>query len=84
MQKQPNLFYGQHATLPKDALAKFYISTAFGLSFMISSVAPTRSSTFCTYLITKSETVTLTKTSQMLITSSHTALFKTEKSMHGK
>ena len=29
------------STLPKEALAKFYLSTTFGLSFMISSVAPT-------------------------------------------
>ena len=42
-----------------EALAKFYLSTTFGLSFMISSVAPTnliyltQSSTFYTYLITK-------------------------------
>ena len=53
MLKQPNLFYSQPSTLPKDAPAKFYLSTTFGLSFMISSVAPTRSSTFYTYLITK-------------------------------
>ena len=42
MLKQPNLFYSQPSTLPKDAHAKFYLSTNFGLSFMISSVAPTR------------------------------------------
>ena len=53
MPKQPNFFYSQAATLPKDAPAKFYISTGFGLRFMISSVAPTRSSTFYAYLITK-------------------------------
>ena len=53
MSKQPNLFYSQPATLPKDTPEKFYISTAFVLSFMISSVAPTSSSTFYTYLITK-------------------------------
>ena len=53
MPKQPNFFYSQAATLSKDAPAKFYISSAFGLSFMISSVAPARSSTFYAYLITK-------------------------------
>ena len=51
--KQPNFFYSQPSTLLKEALAKFYLSTTFGLSFMISSVAPTRSSTFYAYLITK-------------------------------
>ena len=39
MLKQPNFFYSQPSKLPKDALAKFYLSTTFGLSFMISSVA---------------------------------------------
>ena len=38
MLKQPNLFHSQPSTLPKKALAKFYLSTIFGLSFMISSV----------------------------------------------
>ena len=33
---------------------KFYLSTTFGLRFKISSVAPTRSSNFYAYLITKS------------------------------
>ena len=51
--KQPNFFYSQPSALVKEALAKFYISTTFGLYFMISSVAPTRSSTFYVYLITK-------------------------------
>ena len=37
----------------KKGLAKFSLSTTFGLSFMISSVAPTRSSTSYAYLITK-------------------------------
>ena len=55
MQKQSNLFYSQPSTLPKDALAKFYLSTSFGLSFIISSVASTRSLTFYAYLITKIE-----------------------------
>ena len=35
MLKQPNFFYSQPCTIPKEALAKFYLSTAFGLSFMI-------------------------------------------------
>ena len=52
MLKQPNFFYSQPSTLPKDAPAKFYLSTIFGLSFMISSVAPTRSTSYA-YLITK-------------------------------
>ena len=51
MLKQPNFFHSQPSTLPKEALAKFYLSATFGLSFMISSVAPTQSST--SYLITK-------------------------------
>ena len=45
MLKQTNFFYSQLFTLPKEALVKFYLSTAFGVSFMISTVAPTRSST---------------------------------------
>ena len=53
MLKQPNFFYSQPSTLPKDAPAKFKLSTTFDLSFMISSVAPTRLSTFYAYLITK-------------------------------
>ena len=40
MLKQPSLFYSQ-PTLPKDASAKFYLSTTFGLSFMILYVVPT-------------------------------------------
>ena len=51
--KQPNFIHSQLSTLPKVALAKFYLSTTFGLSFMISSVAPTRSPTCYAYLITK-------------------------------
>ena len=51
--KQPNFFYNRPSTLPKNALAKFYLSTTFGSSFMIRSVAPTRSSTFYSCLITK-------------------------------
>ena len=53
MLKQPNLFQSWPSTLPKDAPAKFYLSTTFGLRLMISSVAPTRLSTFYAYLITK-------------------------------
>ena len=53
MLKQLNFFYSQPSTLPKEALAKFYLSTTFGLSFIIHSVTPTRSSTFYTYSITK-------------------------------
>ena len=44
--KQPNVFQSQPSPLPKDTPAKFYLSTKFGLRLMISSVAPTRSSTF--------------------------------------
>ena len=53
MVKQPNFFHSQPSSLPEEALAKFYLSTTFGSSFMISSVAPTRSSTSYAYLITK-------------------------------
>ena len=35
MLKQLNFFYSQPSTLPGVALTKFYLSTAFGLSFMI-------------------------------------------------
>ena len=49
MLKQTDFFYNQPSTLPKEALAKFYLSATSGLSFMISSVAPTRSSTFYVY-----------------------------------
>ena len=45
--------YGQPSELPKETLAKFNFSTTFGLSFMISSVDPTGSSTFYANLITK-------------------------------
>ena len=41
MSKQPNFFDSQSSTLPKEALAKFCLSMTLGLSFMISSVAPT-------------------------------------------
>ena len=40
MLKQPNFFQSWPSTLPKDAPAKFYLSTTFGLGLMISSVAP--------------------------------------------
>ena len=53
MLKQPDLFYSQSFTLPEEALAKLYLSTTLGLSFMINSAAPTRSSTSYAYLITK-------------------------------
>ena len=54
MLKQPNFFHSRLSTLPKDAPAKFYLSTDFDFkSFRISSVAPTRSLTFYAYLITK-------------------------------
>ena len=53
MLKQPNFFHSQPSTLPTEAPAKFYLSTTVGLSSMISSVAPTGSSTFYAYLITK-------------------------------
>ena len=53
MLKQPNFVNSQPSILPKEALAKFYLSTTFCLSFTISSVAPTQSSTSYTYLITK-------------------------------
>ena len=52
MLKQPNFFHSQPSTLPKDAPAKFYLSTTFGLSF-VSSVASTRSSYSYAYLTTK-------------------------------
>ena len=48
-----NFFYSHPSTLRKEALAKFYLSTTFSLSFTISSVALTRLSTFYAYLITK-------------------------------
>ena len=53
MLKQPDFFHSQPFTLPKKALAKFYLSKTFGLSFMISSVARTRSSTPCRAYILK-------------------------------
>ena len=53
MLKQSNFFHSQPSRPPKDAPAKFYLSTTFGLRFMISSVAPTQSVTFNPYLITK-------------------------------
>ena len=52
MPKEPNFFHSQPSTLPKEAPEKFYVSTTFGLSFIISSVAPTPSSTSYAYLVT--------------------------------
>ena len=67
MPEQPNLFLQQPTTLPKDALAKFSLSTTFGLSFMISSVVLTQSSDFYAYLITKVETLALNELSSVLL-----------------
>ena len=53
MLKQSNFFQSWPSTLPTDAPAKFCLSMTFGLRLMISSVAPTRLSTFYAYLITK-------------------------------
>ena len=53
MLKQSNFFYSQPYTFTNEALAKFYLSMSFGLSFIISSVAPTRSTTSYAYLMTK-------------------------------
>ena len=53
MLKQPNFFYSQPSTLLKDAPAKFYLSTSFGLSFMTSFVALTRSLTSYAHSVTK-------------------------------
>ena len=39
MLKQPHFFHSQPSTLTEEALAKFYLPTTFGLSFMKSSVA---------------------------------------------
>ena len=39
MLKRPNFFHSQPSKLPKEALAKFYLTKTFGLSFMMSSVA---------------------------------------------
>ena len=55
MSEQPNFFYRQPSALPKEALAKLYLSTTFSSSFMMNSVALTRPSTSYTYLITKME-----------------------------
>ena len=55
MLKQPNFFYSQSSTLPKEALAKVYLYMTFGLSFMISSVAPSRLSAFYACIINKIE-----------------------------
>ena len=50
----------------KGNTCKFYLSMTFGLSFIISFVAPTRSSTSYAYLVTKTGTVTLTFTDLQL------------------
>ena len=61
MLKQPSFCYSQPPTLLKEALANVFLSTTLGLSFMVTSVAATRSSTSYAYLITKIlGTVTLT------------------------
>ena len=52
MLKQPDFFHSKPSTLPEEALARFCVSTTFGSSFMMRSVAPTRSSKFYAYLIT--------------------------------
>ena len=51
--RQPKFFGSQPSALPTEALVNFYLSTTFGLSLMISSVAPTGWLTFYAYLITK-------------------------------
>ena len=64
--RQPNFFCSQPSTLPNEALAKFYLSATFGSSSIISSVAPTRSSTSYTYLITNIGNRNLNKASNMI------------------
>ena len=49
----PNFFHSEPSVVSKDAPAKFHLSATFGLSFLISPVASTCSSTFYIYLITK-------------------------------
>ena len=51
--KETKFFYSQPSTLPKETPAKFYLSTTFGSSFMISAIAPIRSSTSYAYLMIK-------------------------------
>ena len=51
--KTTRFLYSQPSTLPTNAPEKFYVSMTFGLSFMVSSVAPTRSSIFYEYFIIK-------------------------------
>ena len=53
MLKQASFFHSQPSARAEEAFAKFYLSMTFWLSFMISSVAPTRSSTSYSCLITK-------------------------------
>ena len=49
------LLQSTFCTSKRKHFAKFYFSKTFGLSFMINSVGPTRSSIFYAYLITKIE-----------------------------
>ena len=49
--KQTNFFYSLPSAFPKDEPVKFCLSTAFGVSFTIISVAPIRSSTLYAYFI---------------------------------
>ena len=65
MLRQPNFFHSQPSTLPKDAPAKFYLSTTFGLSFMISSVAYAYFCSLRIFQSPKSGTVTLNLKSEI-------------------
>ena len=38
MPKQPNFLYSHPSTLPNEALAEFYLSTTFGLRFIVNFV----------------------------------------------
>ena len=51
--KQPNFFHSQPSTLSKEALCKVLPFGDLWFIFMISSVAPTRSSTSYALLVTK-------------------------------
>ena len=54
MLKQPNFFYSQPSTLPKDAPAKFYLSTTFKwFKFCDKFCSPYSIVYFYAYLITK-------------------------------
>ena len=50
--KQPNFFYGKPSHFKRKHLQSFTFLRQFGISFMTSSVVPTRSSIFYAYLIT--------------------------------